>query len=243
MALEVSNVSVRFGGNIVLDCVNLDVPGGGITALIGPNGAGKTTLFNVITGVLKPTAGRVQLGSVDLTKMSAHRRVRSGLGRTFQRLELFGTLTVAENLRVAASSLPRGQRQLRVDSTIERLGLASIAEVRTDTLPTGTGRLVELGRALLGEPKVLLLDEPASGQNDEETAAFSDLLVALAGEGLTILLVEHDMDLVMRISDRVHVLDFGQLIASGTPAEVRLDAKVQAAYLGEVVAANEGEPR
>ncbi|HTO01622.1 MAG TPA: ATP-binding cassette domain-containing protein [Microthrixaceae bacterium] len=240
MALEVSNVKVRFGGNTVLNDVSLDAPDGAITALIGPNGAGKTTLFNVITGVLNPASGRVGLGSLDLTRMSAHRRVRSGLGRTFQRLELFGTLSVTENLRVAATSLPRGQRQASVDAIIERLGLGSIADIRTDTLPTGTGRLVELGRALLGQPKLLLLDEPASGQDDEETVAFSNLLVELANEGLSVLLVEHDMDLVMRISDRIHVLDFGTLIASGTPTEMRSNAMVQAAYLGEVVAANDG---
>ncbi|MGB6057349.1 MAG: ABC transporter ATP-binding protein [Microthrixaceae bacterium] len=243
MALEVSDVKVRFGGNIVLNHVSLDAPDGSITALIGPNGAGKTTLFNVITGVLKPTSGTVRLGHVDMTPMSAHRRVRSGLGRTFQRLELFGTLSVAENLRVAASPLPRGRRQSAVEGVIELLGLGPIADVRSDTLPTGTGRLVELGRALVGEPTVLLLDEPASGQNDDETAAFSDLLVELAGGGLTILLVEHDMDLVMKISDRIHVLDFGRLIASGTPDAVRANPKVQAAYLGEVLGAGDGVAR
>lgn len=236
MGLEVSAVTVRFGGNLVLDEVSLDALGGQVTALIGPNGAGKTTLFNVITGVLKPQAGRISLDGRDLTNMSAHARVRAGLGRTFQRLELFGTLTVRETLRVAASRAPRSRRHEIVESIIDRLELGTIADVRTDSLPTGTGRVVELARALVGSPSLLLLDEPASGQNDEETRRFSSLLGELASEGMTILLVEHDMDLVMNISDRIHVLDFGRVIASGAPAEVRADPVVQAAYLGEAVA-------
>lgn len=236
MGLEVSAVTVRFGGNLVLDEVSLDALGGQVTALIGPNGAGKTTLFNVITGVLKPQAGRISLDGRDLTNMSAHARVRAGLGRTFQRLELFGTLTVRETLRVAASRAPRSRRHEIVESIIDRLELGAIGDVRTDSLPTGTGRVVELARALVGSPSLLLLDEPASGQNDEETRRFSSLLGELASEGMTILLVEHDMDLVMNISDRIHVLDFGRVIASGAPAEVRADPVVQAAYLGEAVA-------
>lgn len=236
MGLEVSGVTVRFGGNIVLDGVTLDGQSGRITALIGPNGAGKTTLFNVITGVLRPHAGTIRLDDVDLTNSSAHARVRAGLGRTFQRLELFGTLTVRENLRVAASRSPRSDRHTIVETILDRLDMHDIADVRSDSLPTGTGRIVELARALVGRPSLLLLDEPASGQNDEETARFSALLGELAAEGMTILLVEHDMDLVMNISDRIHVLDFGRIIASGTPGEVRADPAVQAAYLGEVVA-------
>lgn len=242
MALEVSDVTVNFGGNTVLDGVSLDALDARITALIGPNGAGKTTLFNVITGVLKPSSGTVRLDSVDLTAMPPHRRVRVGLGRTFQRLELFGTLSVAENLRVAASALPRGRRQQAVDATIESLGLGAVCDLRSDTLPTGTGRLVELGRVLVRQPKVVLLDEPASGQNDEETAAFSELLLGLAADGLAVLLVEHDMDLVMKISHRIHVLDFGELIVSGTPDEVRSDALVQAAYLGEITTEGDEVP-
>lgn len=236
MGLEVDSVTVRFGGNLVLDQVSLDAHAGHVTALIGPNGAGKTTLFNVITGVLKPQSGRISLNGRDLTNMSAHARVRSGMGRTFQRLELFGTLTVSETLRVAASRAPRSQRHQIVEAIIDRLDLGPIADVRTDSLPTGTGRVVELARALVGNPSVLLLDEPASGQDDEETARFSALLAELASEGMTILLVEHDMDLVMNISDRIHVLDFGHVIASGTAMDVRADPAVQAAYLGEVVA-------
>lgn len=236
MALEVTGVTVRFGGNLVLDSVDLDAQSGHITALIGPNGAGKTTLFNVITGVLTPQSGRIILDGVDLTRMSAHARVRNGMGRTFQRLELFGTLTVRETLRVAASRAPRSRRRAIIDATIDRLELGPIADRRTDGLPTGTGRVVELARALVGDPSLLLLDEPASGQDDNETTRFSSVLSELAAEGMTILLVEHDMDLVMNISDRIHVLDFGRSIASGNPSEVSSDPQVQAAYLGEVVA-------
>ncbi len=232
MALEIDDVTVHFGGHRVLDRVGLDAHRGRITALIGPNGAGKTTLFNVITGVQRPGSGTVRLDGNDLAGRAPHRRARAGLGRTFQRLELFGTLTVRENLRVAAAAVPRRRRDHVVDRTVDRLGLGAVAGARCDTLPTGTGRLVELGRALVGSPTVLLLDEPASGQDDAETARFSRLLVDLATDGMTVVLVEHDMDLVMRISDRVHVLDFGRLIASGTPDEVRLDPAVQAAYLG-----------
>lgn len=236
MALEVTGVTVRFGGNLVLDSVDLDAQSGHITALIGPNGAGKTTLFNVITGVLTPQSGRIILDGVDLTRMSAHARVRNGMGRTFQRLELFGTLTVRETLRVAASRAPRSRRRAIIDATIDRLELGPIADRRTDGLPTGTGRVVELARALVGDPSLLLLDEPASGQDDNETTRFSSVLSELAAEGMTILLVEHDMDLVMNISDRIHVLDFGRSIASGNPSDVSSDPQVQAAYLGEVVA-------
>ena len=232
MSLTVDGVRVAYGGNVVLDGVSLEADAGRVTALIGPNGAGKTTLFNVITGVLRPGAGTVVLDGRDLAGLSVHRRVRAGLGRTFQRLELFDTLTVRENLQVAASVLPAKRRTAAVDGMIDRLGLQPVAEVRSGTLPTGTGRVVELGRALVTEPQVLLLDEPASGQTAEETEAFSTLLVELAEAGLAVLLVEHDMDLVMRTATRIHVLDFGQVIASGTPDEVRDNAAVQAAYLG-----------
>ncbi len=235
MALIVDEVTVWFGGHRALDDVSLDATDGQITALIGPNGAGKTTLFNVIAGVQRARTGVVRLGDRDLTRLSTHRRARAGLGRTFQRLELFGALTVRENLRVAARAVPRSRRGEVVDAVLDRLDLGPIAEVRSDTLSTGTGRVVELGRALVCEPEVLLLDEPASGQDDQETARFSSLLVDLAAEGMTVLLVEHDMELVMRISDRIHVLDFGRLIASGDPDAVRADPAVQAAYLGAAV--------
>ncbi|MCB1256440.1 MAG: ABC transporter ATP-binding protein [Microthrixaceae bacterium] len=232
VTLEVRDATVSFGGNVVLRGVNLDAQPGRITALIGPNGAGKTTLFNVIAGVQRPTGGSVRLNGIDVTGMAPHRRVHAGLGRTFQRLELFGSLSVAENLRVAASSLPRSERRSKVDEVIDRLNLGDLADTRADTLSTGTGRMVELARVLVGNPTVLLLDEPASGQDDNETARFAQILSDLASDGLTVLLVEHDMGLVMSISDHVHVLDFGKVIASGTCDQIKADPEVQAAYLG-----------
>jgi branched-chain amino acid transport system ATP-binding protein len=243
VGLEIENVSVRFGGLAALSEVSLSAHERAITGLIGPNGAGKTTLFNVVTGMQRPSAGTVHLDGRDLRELSSYRRARLGLGRTFQRLELFGTLTVAENIGVAASIVQRGVmgskskeiREVRHE-LLERLGLTEVADRRADTLPTGTGRLVELARALAVKPRVLLLDEPAAGQDAEETQRFSLILRSLASDGLAILLVEHDMDLVMRVCDTVVVLDFGRVICSGTPATVQADSEVQAAYLGAAVA-------
>ena len=243
MGLEIDQVSVRFGGLAALSDVSLSAHEGSITGLIGPNGAGKTTLFNVVTGMQRPSAGAVRLDGRDLRELPSHRRARLGLGRTFQRLELFGTLTVAENIGVAASIARRGlmgskSREIREirEELLERLGLPSLAGRRADTLPTGTGRLVELARALAVRPRVLLLDEPAAGQDTDETERFSLVLRSLAADGLAILLVEHDMDLVMRVCDTVVVLDFGLVICDGTPATVQANTDVQAAYLGSVVA-------
>ena len=232
MVLDVRDVTVRFGGHVALDNVSIDAPDGMVTGLIGPNGAGKTTMFNVITGVQRPHGGSVRLDGTSLNSVPAHRRARQGLGRTFQRLELFGSLSVRENIRVAAGSLPRARRGARAEELIEQLGLQSVADERADAVSTGTGRLVELARCLATRPRLVLLDEPASGQDEGETERFSALLTQLAADGTAILLVEHDMDLVMQVCQRLHVLDFGQLIASGTPAEVRANARVQAAYLG-----------
>jgi len=241
VGLEIQEVSVRFGGLAALSDVSLNAAEGAITGLIGPNGAGKTTLFNVVTGMQRPTAGAVRLDSRDLRGLSSYRRARLGLGRTFQRLELFGTLTVAENIGVAASIAQRGLVKARStgihevrEELLERLGLTAVANDRADTLPTGTGRLVELARALATRPKVLLLDEPAAGQDTEETQRFSEVLRSLANEGLAVLLVEHDMELVMNVCHTVVVLDYGRVICTGTPAEIRADPEVQAAYLGTV---------
>jgi branched-chain amino acid transport system ATP-binding protein len=238
--LEVQDVTVRFGGHTALSSVSLQVEAGRITGLIGPNGAGKTTMFNVITGLQVPTKGKVVLDGDDIGGRLPYKRARLGMARTFQRLELFGQLTVRENIQVAAGLRKQWGRRgstlegqtASVDELIERVGLTSVADVRADSLPTGQGRLVELARALAIRPRLLLLDEPASGQDEEETKAFAALLRSLAGEGMAILLVEHDMDLVMQVCSHIFVLDFGQLMASGGPAEVRADPKVQAAYLG-----------
>jgi branched-chain amino acid transport system ATP-binding protein len=241
VGLDIEGVSVRFGGLAALSEVTISAADGAITGLIGPNGAGKTTLFNVVTGMQRPNAGVVRLDGRDVRGLSSHRRARLGLGRTFQRLELFGSLTVGENIGVAASIGQRGVvksrskaiQQIR-EEILERIGLTSVVNERADTLPTGTGRLVELARALATRPRVLLLDEPASGQDVDETERFSGILRDLVSDGLAILLVEHDMELVMNVCHSIAVLDYGRIICTGTPTEVRADAAVQAAYLGTV---------
>ena len=230
MTLEVSGVDVHFGGMVALRDVTLQAASGAVTGLIGPNGAGKTTLFNVITGLQRPTSGSVRLDGIDITSLAPFRRARLGLTRTFQRLELFGTLTVRENLIVAASRCTRPSPS--VDEILARLQLTDIAEQRADELPTGLGRLVELGRCLAVAPKVLLLDEPASGQTENETSVFADVLGELAADGLAVLLVEHDIDLVTRVCSNVVVLDTGTVLATGTPAEISSDPAVRDAYLG-----------
>jgi branched-chain amino acid transport system ATP-binding protein len=241
--LTAEHVTVKFGGNRALADVDLDVREGEITGLIGPNGAGKTTLFNAITGLLTPTAGRIVFDGRDVSRLDTHKRARLGIARTFQRLELFTDLSVRDNLRVAGeirntwSGFGRGARRVNVahetERVLELIGLAAVADAAVSTIPTGTARVVELGRALMIQPRVLLLDEPASGQTDDETRAFEVLLRRLVREGgLTILLVEHDMALVMEVCDRIHVLDFGQVIAVGPPDAVRADPLVRDAYLG-----------
>jgi branched-chain amino acid transport system ATP-binding protein len=228
-------VTVAFGGNRVLDGVGLRAGPGQITGLIGPNGAGKSTLFDVVCGLRRPSRGRVILDGVDVTRMGPTRRARHGLARTFQRLELFGRLTVRDNLLVAAELGPERRRAARAASDImARLGLAEIADSCADTLPTGIGRLVEVGRALAARPRFLLLDEPAAGQDGEETQRFAGLLRSLADEGTAVLLVEHDMSLVMGVCDEVHVLDLGRIISVGPPAVIRNDETVLAAYLGDL---------
>jgi branched-chain amino acid transport system ATP-binding protein len=232
--LDVRGVTVRFGGNVALDGVDLVASEGAVTGLIGPNGAGKTTLFNVITGLLPPSQGRVLLGGDDVSRAKPSKRARLGMARTFQRLELFSLLSVRENVRVAVDIRRTGgsDPDRFVDEVITRVGLRGVADARVDNLPTGQARLVELGRALATKPRVLLLDEPASGQDEHETAAFGALLRSLAGDGTAIVLVEHDVDLVMQVCDQIHVLDFGRIISSGRPEQVRRDETVLAAYLG-----------
>ena len=233
-SLEVSGVTVAFGGNRALDGVGLVAGPGRVTGLIGPNGAGKSTLFDVVSGLRRPSAGRVFLDGRDVTGMGPSRRARYGLARTFQRLELFGRLSVRDNLLVAAELGPERRHAGRVVTEIlARLGLAGVADGHADALPTGVARLVEVGRALAARPKLLLLDEPAAGQDGEETERFAALLRSLAGDGTAVVLVEHDMGLVMSVCDEVYVLDLGKIIASGPPEVIRRDETVLAAYLGD----------
>jgi branched-chain amino acid transport system ATP-binding protein len=236
--LEARDVSVRFGGKAALDRTTVTVERGTVTGLIGPNGAGKTTLFNVVCGLLAPNSGSVLLDGHDVTRRPPHRRARQGLARTFQRLELFMSLTVRDNVRVGGDIRDRWSRGRRdtaaeTERVLELTGLTAIADRDVSEIPTGQARVVELARALMTAPTVLLLDEPAAGQTDAETAAFGDLLRRLAADdGLAVCLVEHDMSLVMDVCESIHVLDYGRTIAVGPPERVRADPTVVDAYLG-----------
>jgi branched-chain amino acid transport system ATP-binding protein len=234
--LRTESISVNFGGIKAIAGVGFEVEAGLVTGLIGPNGAGKTTMFNVVTGLQKPNSGQVFLDGVDVTHMGPKRRARLGMGRTFQRLEVFGSLSARDNVLVALEShrgvSERANRRAEADALLERLGLSEEADTTADVLPTGTARLLELARALATKPKILLLDEASSGLDSDETTRLGELMVSLAKDGMAVLLVEHDMDLVMRVCEKIYVLDFGLLIATGTPSEIRNDPNVQAAYLG-----------
>jgi len=240
--LSLEGITVRYGGHTALNNVHINVPSGNITGLIGPNGAGKTTLFNVTSGLLKPNEGNIQFGDVVMTDLSPYRRAKLGLGRTFQRLELFPSLTVKENIQVAAEIRREWSDNITGNSNVNRIvervirltGLEDLHSKSVADIPTGKARLVELARTLVQEPKMLLLDEPASGQNDKETEEFAGILRALNDEGVTIFLVEHDMSLVMNVCDKIFVLDFGSLIADGTTEEIQNNPVVIDAYLGGV---------
>lgn len=238
--LEASGLSVQFGPNLAVDDVSLDVDDGQIVGLIGPNGAGKTTTFNAIAGVQK-CRGRVKLDSLDISSALPHERARAGMSRTFQRLEVFGSMTAFENILTAAEIAARARREsLRGKSAsareiIDLVGLGPVAHQRADSLPTGQARLVELGRALATQPKVMLLDDPASGLDDAETERLADVLLRLRDDGMAILIVEHDIDLVISLCSKICVLNLGALIATGTPEEVQADPQVREAYLGTAV--------
>jgi branched-chain amino acid transport system ATP-binding protein len=238
--LEVDDVHVRFGGVIAVNGATFDVSESSIIGLMGPNGAGKTTLFNVITGLQTPTSGSVRFDGDDITKVHPRLRAVSGIGRTFQRLEVFGSLTVADNIRVAAEMRGIPQPGKVTDQLLDRVGLRPFADVSADSVPTGIARLTELARALAVNPRLLLLDEPSSGLSEAETDDFALLIRSLAeDDGRSVLIVEHDVDLVMGLCSHIHVLDFGSIIASGPPEAIRADKRVQDAYLGADDAAAE----
>ena len=250
--LAVENLTVRYGGAVAVDDLTLEAPLGRLTGLIGPNGAGKTTTFNACSGLLRPAGGRVRLFGADVTHIPPPVRARQGLGRTFQRMELFDSLTVSQNVRLGREAALAGRNPLRqlvsrageraviaaaVEAAIDRCGLGSVAERVAGSLSTGQRRLVELARVLAGDFRFLLLDEPSSGLDRSETEVFGRILRQVVTEtGTGILLVEHDMDIVMRVCDHIFVLDFGQLLFDGTPDEVRHSDVVRAAYLGSEAA-------
>jgi ABC-type branched-subunit amino acid transport system ATPase component len=263
--LKAENVTVRFGGLLAVSDVSLAVPVGGFVGLIGPNGAGKTTLFNAIGGFVAPTSGRIHYGDLDITDIPAWRRARLGIGRTFQKLELFRRMSVFDNLLAAAEAgasrldvasdllhLPRRRREERrcaeiAEGVLRLVGLNDARDRLAGELPVGSARILELGRALCGGARLLLLDEPSSGLDSAETRDFGKLLTHLNREqGIGILLVEHDMDLVLDVCAEVYVLDFGRLIAHGPASGLADDPAVRAAYLGEeedVSAAAADSPR
>jgi branched-chain amino acid transport system ATP-binding protein len=248
--LDARGMTKRFAGIMALEDVSLSVEPGEAVALIGPNGAGKTTLFNCLLGMLRPDSGSVVFDGRDITRAPVHRRARLGLGRTFQRIELFSGMSVRDHLQIGAwaqlgagrlwrdclnLSQPTAEQRQRVDHTLELLGLEDVADHPVDSLSLGRGRLVELGRALMTEPTLLLLDEPSSGLDQDETQEMVGALQeAQRQSGTAVLLVEHDVEMVQAFAARLYVLDFGRLIAEGRTAEVMADEGVRKAYLGEL---------
>jgi ABC-type branched-subunit amino acid transport system ATPase component len=259
--LAAENVVMRFGGVQALDDVSLSVPHGSTVGLVGPNGAGKTTLFGVLSGLLRPRSGRVLMNGDDITRRSPQMRARRGLARTFQRMELFTELTVREHF-VVARRVHQGRQKFAgffldltgfgerpgpgeaeaVAEILSLLGLEAVADRPAVAVPLGTGRLVEVGRALASEPSVMLLDEPSSGLDVHETEQLGDALRRVRQDrGTAFLLVEHNVEFVLELSDRVTVLDFGRVLTEGTPEEVRDNPEVQAAYFGAPIDMQSGE--
>ena len=248
--LDATGITMAFDGIVALDDVSLEVGPGERVGLIGPNGAGKTTLFNCVLGVLRPERGRVRLEGRDLSGLPVHQRARMGIGRTFQRIELFAESSVREHLLIAERTRrgdgrlwkdllgrgrPRPDEVARCDEVLDLLGLAHLADEPIERLSLGQGRLVEVGRALVTEPGLLLLDEPSSGLDREETAVLGETLQQVqAQQGFAVLLVEHDVELVSSFTERTYALDFGRLIASGPTSSVMASDEVRRAYFGDL---------
>lgn len=249
-ALEIIGMSKRFGGVRAIADVSFTVPVGGLTAVIGPNGAGKTTVFNLVTGIYRPDSGQVNFHGDSILGLSPIRIAASGLIRTFQSARVFPGMTALENVLSGAhqhvrawspsqmlllSHARREERELRqrAEALLELVGLSAFRDTAATDLPMGSQKLLEVVRALMAEPRLLLLDEPAAGLNDSETAELAELLRAVRDAGVTVMVVEHNMSLVMGVADEVVVLDAGAVVTVGTPAEIQADARVIAAYVGQ----------
>jgi branched-chain amino acid transport system ATP-binding protein len=248
--LRARSISKRFEGIVALDDVDIEVEAGERVGLIGPNGAGKTTLFNCLLGVLRADRGKVELDGEDVTRLPVHERARRGIGRTFQRIELFPDSTVREHLLIAervrrgdgrlwkdllGRGRPRTDEVARCDEVLALLGLSDMADEPIERLSLGKGRLVEVGRALMTAPKLLLLDEPSSGLDRAETAALAQTLREVQEQhGFAIMLVEHDIELVASFTSRAYVLDFGRMLTSGPTATVMKSDEMRHAYLGDL---------
>jgi branched-chain amino acid transport system ATP-binding protein len=239
--LEAQDIDVRFGGVRALDGVSIHVADATMVGLIGPNGAGKSTLLGVLSGMVRPNRGQVRFRDQNITAVAPHRRAALGMSRTFQRLELWESMTVFENVRTAAEFAARWQADLRpaavAAEVVEQLGLASVATTQATSLPSGLGRVVEVARALASRPRLVLLDEPSAGLDKTESESLVRKLAEVVRAGTSILLVEHHVDMVLGSCSEVWVLDFGRLIAHGPPSEIRVDPAVQTAYLGTAHAA------